>query len=111
MVEGRGSGHRGRRNADLVDAELAQLLDRGAPNHTTHSGPDHGTHTHRARLAGGIKDRLTPAEIAVARDMVVDCDDLAMKGRVGGAFIDAGGHDLTIRCLHYDGAERENRIA
>src|SRR5882672_12431892 len=91
MIECRSADHGGRWNQDLVDAELAQLLDRRAPDDAAHSRPDDRAHAHRAGLAGGIEDRLIPAAIAVARDIVVDCDDLAMKSRVGGAFVDAGG--------------------
>src|SRR5258705_8822335 len=110
MVECRSGDHGGCWNEDLVDAGLPQLLDRGAPDHPTHSCPDYGAHAHRAGLASGIKDRLVPAAMAVARDIVVDRDDLAMKGGVGGAFIDAGGHDMPIRRPQYYSAERKGRI-
>src|SRR6266700_2607766 len=40
MVECRGVDHSGCWNQDLVDAELAQLLDRGTPDDTAHSRPD-----------------------------------------------------------------------
>src|SRR5690348_7592223 len=64
-VECRGADHGCRRNHDLVDAELVQLLDRRAPDDAAHSRPDHRAHAHRAGLAGGIEDRLIPAAIAV----------------------------------------------
>ena len=59
MVECRPADHGGRRNHDLVDAELAQLLDRRAPDDATHSRPDHRAHAHRAGLAGRIDRTLT----------------------------------------------------
>src|SRR5438477_11264077 len=110
MVEWRGADHSGRRDRDLIDSELAQLLDRRAPHYAAYRRPHHRAHAHRAGLAGGVEDRLIPAAIAVARDIVVDRDDLAMKGRVGGAFVDAGGHDVTIRRPYDHRAERKGRV-
>ncbi len=59
----------------------------------------------------GIEDRLLPAAIAVAGDIVVDRDDLAMKRGVGGASVDAGGHDMTICGPQDHCAEWKGRIA